>query len=343
MKVAVFEKPGTMHVTQRPMPVCGPDDIIIKVHACGICGGDIRNFFTGLRYGIESQVMGHEFSGTVVEKGKRVTKFALSDRVAVAPDVSCGICWYCTHDMVNLCENHRMIGTHWPGGFAEYVHLPQEVLAHGFVHHIPEGVSLTDACLSEPASSVIAAQERIGLAEGDSILILGDGPIGCLHIEVAKSRGAKTILLAGRSRLEAARQFGPDCLLNYEKDDILSACKELTDGRGVDYAICANASVESQQIAVDAVRKRGKVVVFGGAPKKEPWTILNSNTIHYNEIEVIGTFSYQIRHHIEALKALQMGNLHPDLYFTKTVGLDDIVQGFMAAKRREALKVLVKP
>jgi len=343
MKVAVFEKPETMHVMQRPLPVCGPDDIIVKVHACGICGGDIRNFFTGLRYGITNQVMGHEFSGTVVEKGARVTKFALSDRVAVAPDVSCGTCWYCTHDMINLCENHRMIGTHWPGGFAEYVHLPQEILEHGFVHLIPEGVSLTDACLSEPASSVIAAQERIGLTKGQSILILGDGPIGCLHIEVAKSLGAETIILAGRSRLEAASEFGPDRLLNYEKDDIVSVCKQLTDNRGVDHAICANASTASQQIAVDAVRKRGKVVLFGGVTKQDPWTKLNSNTIHYNEIEVIGTFSYQIRHHLAALQALQKGTLHPELYFTKTVGLDDIVQGFMAAKRREALKVLVKP
>lgn len=343
MKAAVFEKPGNMHVTDIPLQQCGPKDVIIQVYACGICGGDIRNFSTGLRYGVASQVMGHEFTGTVVEAGEDVATFFVGDRVALAPDVSCGVCWYCRHGMINLCEHHKMIGTHWPGGFAEFVHLPQEVLEHGFVHHIPEGVSLTDACISEPASSVIAAQERIGIGPGDSVLILGDGPIGCLHIEVARAKGAKLVCIAGRSRLSSAARFGPDRMLNYTTDDVVGSVRELTEGRGVDYAICANASVESQQVALEAVRKRGKVVLFGGVAKQNPWTTLNSNTIHYNEIEIIGTFSYRLNHHLDALEAIRVGTIHPQAYFTKTVRLDDIIEGFMAARNREALKVLVKP
>jgi L-iditol 2-dehydrogenase len=343
MRAAVFERPGEMPVKDVPLHPCGPGDLIIKVYACGICGGDIRNFSTGLRYGIVSQVMGHEFTGTVVEVGAEVSCFKVGDRVALAPDVSCGSCWYCRQGLVNLCEHHRMIGTHWPGGFAEFVHLPAEILAHGFVHHLPESVSLTDGCLSEPASSVIAAQERIGLGKNSSILILGDGPIGCLHIEVARANGATQVFISGRSRLAVAEQFGPDMMLNYEKDDVVSAVRDMTEGRGVDFAICANASVESQQIAVEAVRKRGKVVLFGGVPKNDPMTSLNSNMIHYNEIEIIGTFSYLQRHHLASLEAIRKGTIHPNAYFTKTVGLEDIMDGFAAAKNREALKVLVKP
>lgn len=343
MKAAVFEKLGEMQVREVPLQPCGDGDILVKVHACGICGGDIRNFATGLRYGIKSQVMGHEFTGTVVEKGAEVIRFAIGDLVALAPDVSCGSCWYCKQGLVNLCENHRMVGTNWPGGFAEYVHLSAEILAHGFVHHLPDGVSLTDGCLSEPASSVIASQERVGICQDSSVLILGDGPIGCLHIEVARANGAKQIFIAGRSRLAVAKQFGPDFLLNYVKDDIVSIVREQTEGRGVDFAICANASVASQQVAVDAVRKRGKIVLFGGVPKDNPITSLNSNTIHYNEIEVIGAFSYQVRHHLAALEAIRNKTIHPKKYFTKTVTLENIVEGFMAAKNREVLKVLVKP
>lgn len=343
MRAAVFEKPGSMRVVDMQVNPCGSGDMIVKVHACGICGGDIRNFSTGLRHGIKSQVMGHEFTGTVVQKGSDVIAFSLGDTVAIAPDVSCGSCWYCTHGLVNLCDNHRMIGTHWPGGFAEYVHLPSEVLAHGFVHHIPKGVSLTDACLSEPASSVIAAQERVGVKSGDSVLILGDGPIGCLHIEVARANGASQVFISGRSRLEAARQFGPDLMLNYATDDVVKAVRERTEGRGVDVAICANATVASQQVALDAVRKRGKVVLFGGVPKQDPLTTLDSNVIHYGEIEIIGTFSYQVRHHKASLEMIRNGTIHPAAYFTKIVTLEDIVSGFEAARNREALKVLVKP
>lgn len=343
MRAAVFERPGEMQVKDIPLQPCGPGDLILAVHACGICGGDIRNFSTGLRYGIASQVMGHEFTGTVVETGAEVTGYSVGDRLALAPDVSCGTCWYCRQGLVNLCENHRMVGTNWPGGFAEFVHLGAQILANGFVHHLPQGVGLTEGCLSEPASSVIAAQERVGIGEGSSVLILGDGPIGCLHIEVARANGASQVCISGRSRLAAAKQFGPDLMLDYEKDDVVAAVRARTEGRGVDFAICANASVQSQQIAVEAVRKRGKVVLFGGVAKNNPMTRLDSNMIHYNEIEIIGTFSYQKRHHLAALEAIRKGTIHPDAYFTKTVGLEDIVEGFVAAKNREALKVLVKP
>ncbi len=343
MKAALFEKPGEMSIVDMPLHPCGMEDVIVKVHACGICGGDIRNFSTGLRHGIKSQVMGHEFTGTLVEIGQHVKGFRLGDKVALAPDVSCGECWYCRHGLINLCDNHRMIGTHWPGGFAQFVHIPKTILEHGFIHKLPEGVSLTEGCLSEPASSVIAAQERVEIGKNSTVLILGDGPIGCLHIEIARANGASMIILAGRSRLSAAKQFGPDLTLDYTRDDVALQVRSVTNGLGVDFAICANASTESQQVALSSVRKRGRVILFGGVSKDAPMTTLNSNTIHYNEIEVIGTFSYQKRHHLAALDAIRMKKIHPDLYFTKTVTLENIMEGFESAKRREALKVLVIP
>ncbi len=343
MKAAVFEGPEKMTVREVDLSPCGKDDIIIKVYGCGICGGDIRNFFAGLRHGVESQIMGHEFSGTVSEVGSRVSRFRVGDRIAVAPDVSCGECCYCRRGWVNLCEHHRMIGTHWPGGFAEYVHLPGEVLKRGFVHHIPEGVSLEEACLSEPASSVIASQERAGLGLGDTVLILGDGPIGCLHIEAARANGASKIVMSGLMRLKEAEKFKPDLLIDSSKEDVAALTREFTDGLGVDLAICANPVTATQEQAVQSVRKRGRVVLFGGVPKSAPMTSLNSNTIHYNEIEVVGAFSYETRHHIKALEAIRSGAFHPAGYFNKTVDLDGIVDGIMTAKKGAALKVLVKP
>ncbi len=343
MKAAVFEGPEKMVIKDVELNSCGPDDIIIKVYACGICGGDIRNFYSGLRHGVKSQIMGHEFTGTVSEVGANVSKFKVGDKVAAAPDVSCGECYYCKRGWVNLCENHKMLGTHWPGGFAEYVHVPEIVLRRGFIHHIPEGVNLEEACLSEPASSVIASQERAGITIGDSVLIIGDGPIGCLHIEAARANGASKVIMSGLMRLDEAQRFNPDLLIDSSAQDVVSLVQEATGGLGVDVAVCANPVVATQEQAVESVRKRGRVILFGGVPKDNPMTSLNSNIIHYNEIEVVGAFSYGIRHHLKSLEAIKTKALSPEKYFNKTVALDGIVEGIMAAKAGEALKVLVKP
>jgi len=237
-----------------------------------------------------------------------------------------------------------MLGTHWPGGFAEYVHIPEFVLRRGFIHHVPEGLSLEEACLSEPASSVIASQERANLGLGDSILILGDGPIGCLHIETARANGASKIIISGRMRRKKlVESFEPDLYIDAKTEDVADDTREFTGGLGVDLAVCANPVTDTQEQAVESVRKRGRVVLFGGVPKTGPMTSLNSNIIHYDELEIVGAFSYEPRHHIKALEAIRTKALHAEKYFNKTVNLENIVEGIMAAKSGKVLKVLVKP
>lgn len=343
MQAAVFEGPGTMIVREVELAPCGGDDVVMKVYACGLCGSDIRNFKTGLKGDIGSQIMGHEFTGTVTEVGRNVSLYKVGDRLAVAPDVSCGECYYCKRGLVNLCVSHRMVGTHWPGGFAEYAHLPKVVLERGMVHHIPEGLSLEAAALSEPASSVIAAQENAGVGLGDTVLIIGDGPIGCLHIDVARARGAARIIMAGLMRLKEAERFSPDILIDAGSQDTVAEVLKATGGLGADVAICANPVASTQGQAVEAVRKRGKVVLFGGLPKTNPLTSLDGNRIHYNELVVMGAFSYPAYIHQKALLTILAGRIDPAKYFNLTVGLEDIVEGFAAAAEGRALKVLVKP
>ncbi|TVR58405.1 MAG: hypothetical protein EA426_09800 [Spirochaetaceae bacterium] len=343
MRAAVFEAPERIVVQDVPDPVCPDGGIVIKVHACGICGSDVRNYHTGLKDGIKSQIMGHEFTGTVAEVGRGVTRFRVGDPVAAAPDVSCGTCYYCRRGYVNLCDNHRMLGTHWPGGFAEYVGIESIVMQHGMIHAVPDGLSLDDAALSEPASSVIACQTDANVSMGDTVLIIGDGPIGCLQIQIARARGASRVIIAGKHRLSIVPRFSPDLIIDGASEDIAKVVREYTDGLGADVAICANRRASSQQPAVDAVRKRGKVVLFGGVSRHEPMTTLNSNTIHYNEITVMGSFSYRAHVHEEALRALADGRITAPAYITRTVDLDGITAGFEAAEAGDALKVLVKP
>ena len=341
MRAALYTAPETLVVRDEKLKVCGPDDIIIKTHACGICGSDVRNYRSGLRADVGEQIPGHEFTGVVCETGSNVKNYRVGDRIAAAPDVSCGECWYCRQGYVNLCSSHRMLGTHWPGGFAEYVHLPEVVLRRGMIHHIPEGVSLTDAAISEPASSVIASHEDAGVSEGCSIVIFGTGPIGCLHAGFARAKGAAKVIMVGRRRLEMAKPFNPDHLLSIEEPGLADKIRTLTGGLGADVAVCANPAASTQNIAVESVRKRGTVVLFGGLPKTDPMTSLNSNTIHYGEIRVIGSFSYRAGIHRKALDYIKDGIIEPGKYFNKVVSLEDIKEGFNSIIRGEALKVLV--
>jgi L-iditol 2-dehydrogenase len=343
VRAAVFEDIEKIVVREVPDPVCDAGSIVVKVEACGLCGSDIRNFHAGLRSGAKGQIMGHEISGSVVQVDRAVSRFAAGDRVAIAPDVSCGTCYYCRRGWVNLCADHRMLGTHWPGGYAQYIHLPAEVLARGMVHRMPEGLSYEGGALAEPSSSVLASQENAGIGPGDTVLILGDGPVGCLHIEVARARGASRVIMVGLTRLAQAKAFAPDALIDASSQDPVAEVRKLTGGLGADAAIAATPVAKTQAQAVEAVRKRGTVILFGGLPKSSPTATLNTNLIHYNEIRVVGAFSYPAYMHEKALTVIREGKIDVGKYFTRSVSLDGIVDGIKAAEAGEALKVLVRP
>lgn len=343
MKAAVFEGIEKMVVREVPVPLCEDDGVLVKVEACCICGGDMRNFHTGLRYGVEKQIMGHEISGIVEEVGSKVTRFKTGDKVAIAPDVSCGECYYCKRGLVNLCMDHKMIGTNWAGGFAQYIYLPQMVLNRGFVEHIPEGISYEEAAMAEPASSVIACQEYNNVSLGDTVVIIGDGPIGCMHIEVARARGASRIIMVGLTRLQSVPQFNPDFIINSATQNPIEEVLKITNGFGADIVICAAPVTSIQQQALEMVRKRGRVVLFGGVNKNSPMTALNSNMIHYNEITIVGAFSYPSTGLIKAVKLIAEGKISASKYVTMSVKLEEIVEGISYAEQGKALRVVVKP
>lgn len=349
MRAAVFEGPGKITVREVADPSCDTDGIVLRVKACGICGSDVRNYRAGLRGRplappeYAGQIMGHEISGVVEHVGRACAAFKVGDRVAVAPDVSCGSCYYCRQGLVNLCTSHRMVGTHWPGGFAELLSLPRIVLERGMVHAIPEGVSYRDAALAEPLSSVLAAQETAGVGPGRSLVVFGSGSAGCMHVQVARGRGAAPVVLVGRRRLALAMPFHPDVAVQVSEGDPVETVRKATDGLGADIAILATPSAESQEQGIRSVRKRGTVVLFGGLPRESPLPRMDSNRIHYDELRVMGSFSYPARMHVEALGAIRDGRITPDLLVSAVVSLADITESIHRAERGEVLKVVVDP
>lgn len=340
MRGAVFYGPNDMRVETLPVPACPNPGVLIRVRYCGICGSDVRNFSNGLKDGITHQVMGHEAVGEIAEVQGDIA-FSLGQRVAIAPDVSCGVCSYCKRGLVNLCEHHKMLGTHYPGGFAQYMALPKEVIDHGFLELIPEELSLEEAALAETAAAVVECQRRLGITVGDTVVVLGDGPVGCLHVELAHSRGAR-VVLAGMDRLALAERFHPDLLLdNRDSESVIQAVLDATEGRGADVVIAAVPTAAVQQQGLRMLRKRGTLVIYGGVPKATPFTQLDSNLIHYNELTVTGAFSYPACGLQNALEALRTGKIQAKRYVSDIVPLEDIVEGFSLARRGASLKVLV--
>lgn len=344
MKAAVFKDIEKIVLEELPIPECPEDGLLIKVYACGICGSDVRNYHNGLKDGIKNQILGHEIAGQIIEAGKSISHYKAGDRVALAPDISCGSCWFCKHGMVNLCLSHKMLGTHYPGGYAQYMAVPAEVLTHGFIEHIPEGMAYEHAAFAETAAAVVACQKRINISLGDRVLIIGDGPVGCLHAEVAKARGASLVMMAGMDRLTLAEKFGCELLLdNAEPSLVKEKVMEATNGLGADFVICAVPTVRVQQQALELCRKRGTVVIYGGVPKNNEISPLNSNLIHYNELTVTGAFSYPAAGLSDALDAIHHKHIHADYYINKIVSLGNVNEGIKIIETGKALKVIISP
>jgi L-iditol 2-dehydrogenase len=222
--------------------------------------------------------------------------------------------------------------------------LTGEMLANGIVHSMRDGMSFSEGALAEPCSSVLAAHARAGTSLGDSVLVIGAGPIGCLHVTISKTRGA-SVIVSQRSekRREMVKRLQPDAVIDPSTEDVVIRVRQLTDGRGTDIAICANGVSATQALAVECVRKGGRVVLFGGLPRSDPMTSLDSNRIHYGEIEVVGAFSYHPTYHELALDVIGRKLVPTDLIVSHTFPLEGIGEAFETAAGRTGLKVMVSP
>ncbi len=344
MKSVYLTGSKTLEFRNDPDPLPGPRDIVLDIKACGICGSDLRRWKEGPVAG--PYVPGHEISGVVCKIGSEITAYHVGQNIAVAPDIHCGECYYCQHAQYNLCESIRFLGMTdgYPGGFAEKILLSEEVLTRGVVHPIPEGLSMDDAAVSEPCSSVLACHDRIHTSINDVVVVMGAGPIGCIHTAVAHARGARVVISEPSDiRRKLAQTFEPEMLVNPFETDLGEAVRSMTDGRGADIVICANPVPATQTQAVEIVRKRGKIMLFGGLPKENHMASLDANRIHYSEIEVMGSFSYHPTYHAAALDALRRGIIPASKLITAKFSLDEVDKGFESAAGGEALKVIIKP
>lgn len=258
MSVAVIQKPGEVAIEQRPMPTAGPGQVVLKVAACGVCGTDVHIFHGEFR-GAYPMIPGHEYSGTVVEVGEGVFNVKPGDHVVIDPNIACGACRYCRHGLIHLCEHLTALGVDIPGGFAEYNLAPATQ-----VYKIPDTLSLKHAAMVEPIACCLHGIDRAQIQSGDSVLILGAGPIGLIMTQLAKVAGAAQVMVsepAAGKRLRA-EQLGASATFDPSKCDLAEEVKKRTE-IGADVVIECVGRPETSAQTVKTARRGGRIVLFG--------------------------------------------------------------------------------
>ena len=346
MKALVLFGPGDYRVCQRERPECPDKGLLVKVLACGLCGSDLRTLKSGHRNITYPRIIGHEIAGVVEETGRNYEgEWQTGDPISVGPMVYCGTCIFCRQGRHELCANSREIAQQWDGGFAEYVALPEQALRFGSISKTPENLPPHLATLSEPASSCIHAQMKACVSLGDSVVIFGCGPIGCLHVVLARAGGARKIIVADISdaRLELCKQFHPDVLINSSVEDPRDIILKETGGMGASVVITANPVGQTQVLAMEIAQKGGRVVFFGGLPHNDSKPGIDTNLIHYKGLQVIGISTFNLEHYRLALEALASGIIPAAKIVTHVMPLDDIGEAVALARDGKALKVVLTP
>lgn len=346
MKAIVLHDVMSWSVDEVPVPEVPHGGMLVRVQACGLCGSDLRTIRSGHKNVTFPWVLGHEICGDVVALGRDFNgPWAEGQRLSIGPNVYDPDDPFVAEGRHELSANVREIAQQWPGAFSEYVAIPRESVVMGNILPAPDGMKVEHAAVAEPGSSVIHAHERAGTTIGDTVLIMGSGPVGCLHVAVARACGADRIFMSDivASRLKLAQTFGPDAVIDASQEDVAERVAELTDGKGPTLVITANPSPEAPVDAVRMVAKGGRVVLFGGLPHDNSAPGVDMNIIHYQNINLIGLSRFAPRHFRMSLRMLASGRIPGEKLVSHVLPLEQADEGINAALSGEALKVVFKP
>ena len=242
-----------------PKPKIGSKDVLLEVKAVGVCGSDFQRIFSSGAHKMPI-ILGHEFSGLIVETGSAVKNFKIGDRVTAAPLIPCGSCRWCKEGSFSLCDHYDYIGSRRNGAMAEYVSVPENNLLK-----LPQTVDFETAAMIEPAANAVHALWIGKIAAEDTVCICGAGPIGLLAVQVAKAKGAKKVFCIDMEdeKLDAAKALGADEIINTRNQDLAETLKALTAGEGVDLILEATGAPVVQNAAVEALIKHGRLILLG--------------------------------------------------------------------------------
>lgn len=333
--------PGALRLEDVATPKPGDGELLIRVEVALTCGTDVKLWLRGHPKIPLPTTLGHEYAGRVAAVGDGVRGFAEGDRVVALPTAPCGDCAYCVRRLENLCV-HLFQATGF-GGYSEFVCLPRHIVnRHTFA--IPSAVSEEEAAFVEPLACVLHGASRVDLAGDRVVVFLGDGPVALLFAQVARLLGAGRTVLIGRHgpRLEAARIVGVDHVVDASREPVEARVRELTDGLGADTVVECVGMPAAWQEAVALARRGGQVLLFGGC---EPGTQVSLDTarLHYDELDLRGGFHYTPSSARRAFEMICDGALRLRSLISERVPLAELPKALERVRRREAVKVAVRP
>jgi L-iditol 2-dehydrogenase len=302
MTAAVLYGKEDVQIETVDVPEIGRGDVLVRVRAALTCGTDVKVFRRGYhaRMIVPPALFGHELGGDIVAMGKDVRGFKMGQRVVAANSAPCGTCFYCQHNQENLCQDLLFNN----GAYAEYIRIPERIVRRN-MYEVPDHVSYQDAALVEPLACVLRGLEESGVRPGDTVAVIGLGPIGMMFVRLAKAVCNARVIAIGRrpQQLQRASRMGADeTVLNCDGADVVGPVHEMTGGRGADVVIEAVGLPEVWQLAIKLLRRGGVVNFFGGCPDGTNLS-LDTNLLHYSELTCKASF-----HHTPALirKALDL-------------------------------------
>lgn len=347
MLAAVYYGPEDLRVEERPLPAIGPGEILIKVVRTGICGTDLRIFHGHHRMYLPGtiRVPGHEVVGDIVQIGAGLRGFAPDQRIFIAPNSGCGHCRQCVSGNNNRCADYAAIGITLDGSFAEFMRVPARFIAQGNVIPVSPALDPAAAALIEPFACVLRGQDAVHIQPGETVLIIGAGPIGLMHALLAQLRGAGQVIVSELipERVSQAKRLGVNQVVNPDETSLSAYIAEATAGEGADVVIVAAPAHQAQESALDLAAIGGRINFFGGLPKDRPTIQINANLIHYKELKVTGTTACSTNDCRRAAAMVNAQQIDLGKLVSRHFPLHDTLAAFADAEDRISLKVVLEP
>lgn len=337
MRVAVYYNNKDVRIEEKPIPEINDDELLVKVTSSGICGSDVMEWY---RIKKAPLVLGHEISGIIERVGINVKNFKIGDRVTATHHVPCMKCSYCLKNHHTACETLHKTNFD-PGGFSEYIRIPKLNVESG-TFKLPDSVSFEEGTFVEPIGTVVRAQRLAGISSNDSVLVVGSGISGLMHVKVAKSTGVKKIIAVDINsyRLNAAKKFGADFVFN-ANENVPEKIKNINENRLADKVIVCSGALSAAKQALQCVDKGGTILFFA-VPNPDEKLEIPINDFWRNEVRIMTSYGAAPGDLKEALNLIKDKKINVEDMITNRLKFDDIQKGFnLVAEAKESIKVII--
>ncbi|MGD1021432.1 MAG: zinc-dependent dehydrogenase [Candidatus Sulfotelmatobacter sp.] len=346
MLAAVYRAVNDVRLETVPVPQIGAGELLLRVHTCGVCGTDLKKIATGSHSA--PRIFGHETSGVVAAVGPGVRQFAPGDRVVVFHHIPCRQCYYCLHQTFAQCATYKKVGCTAGfepsgGGFAEYVRVMDWIVEYGTVR-IPQGISFEQACFVEPVNTCMKGIETLRLRAGETVLVIGQGPIGII-LSVLARRGGASVITSDLypERLKIAKSLGLQNTVDASKDDVVNVIRAQTEGRGADAVILAVGSNSLIRSAMEAARPGGRVLLFAQTQRGE--VVIDPAAICVDEKALVGSYSASVDLQDDSVQFVMNREMELERLISHRFPLQESAQALELAAHPQpsSMKIVIQP